>query len=127
MSQAPLGVVNHNGSIIIQGPENPCMGTIDADELLPADRLRTAALEGSITQIHRGDKHAAEGDTFEIEETTFELTDVTERRLGELTDEDARAEGSPDLEAYKNRIERTHGTEWDDDNTAFRHRFEPLE
>ena len=102
------------------------MAQIDADELLPADRLRTSALEGTITQLHRGDKHAEEGDTFEIEGTTFEVVDVTERRLGELTDEDARAEGSPDLEAYKRRIERTHDTTWDDDNTAFRHRFEPI-
>ncbi|ELY54186.1 hypothetical protein C491_20382 [Natronococcus amylolyticus DSM 10524] len=102
------------------------MGTIDASDLLPAERLRTSALEGEITQLHRGDKHAAEGDTFEIGGTTFELVKVTERRLGDLTDEDARAEGSSDLEAYKQRIERTHGTEWDDENTAFLHRFEPI-
>ena len=102
------------------------MAQIDADELLPADRLQESALEGTITQLHRGDKHAEEGDTFEIEGTTFEVVDVTERRLGEITDEDARAEGSSDLEAYKRRIERTHDTTWDDDNTAFRHRFEPV-
>ncbi|EMA37845.1 ASCH domain-containing protein [Halobiforma nitratireducens] len=102
------------------------MGTIDASDLLPAERLRTSALEGEITQLHRGDPHAEEGDTFEIDGTTFEVTEVTERRLGDLTDEDARAEGSPDLESYKRRIERTHGTEWDDDNTAFLHRFEPM-
>ncbi|MDG5760565.1 ASCH domain-containing protein [Natronococcus sp. A-GB1] len=102
------------------------MGTIDASDLLPAERLRTSALEGEISQLHRGDKHAAEGDTFEIEGTTFELVEVTERRLGDLTDEDARAEGSSDLEAYKQRIERTHGTEWNDENTAFLHRFEPI-
>ncbi|AFZ72710.1 ASCH domain-containing protein [Natronobacterium gregoryi] len=103
------------------------MGTIDADDLLPAERLRKSALEGEITQIHRGDPHASEGDTFEIDETTFEVVTVIERRLGDLTDEDARAEGSPDLAAYKRRIERTHDTEWDDEHTAFLHRFEPLE
>ncbi|MXV62601.1 ASCH domain-containing protein [Natronorubrum sp. JWXQ-INN-674] len=103
------------------------MGTIDADDLLPAERLREGALEDEITQIHRGDPHAAEGDTFEIRGTTFEIVEMTERRLGDLTDEDARAEGSPDLEAYKRRIERTHDTEWDDENTAFLHRFEPVE
>ncbi len=102
------------------------MATIDAADLLPAERLRTMALEGEITQLHRGDRHAAVGDTFEIDGTTFELLEVTERRLGELTDEDARAEGSPDLESYKRRIERTHGLEWDDDSTAVRHRFEPV-
>ncbi len=102
------------------------MGTIDASDLLPADRLRAAALEGDVTQLHRGDPHASVGDTFEIGDTTFEVVDVTERRLGDLTDEDARAEGSPDLEAYKRRIERTHDTTWDDENTAYRHRFEPV-
>ncbi|APW96919.1 hypothetical protein CHINAEXTREME_03655 [Halobiforma lacisalsi AJ5] len=102
------------------------MGTIDVADLLPAERLRTAALEGEITQIHRGDPHAAEGDTFEIADTTFEIREVTERRLGDLTDEDARAEGSPDLESYKRRIERTHDTEWDNEDTAYLHRFEPV-
>ncbi|MFP4174417.1 MAG: ASCH domain-containing protein, partial [Halobacteriales archaeon] len=45
--------------------------------------------------------------------------------LGELTDEDARAEGSPNLEAYKRRIEKTHDTTWDDGSTAYLHDFEP--
>jgi len=103
------------------------MSTIDAADLLPAERLRQLALEGEITQLHRGDPHAAEGDRFEIDGTTFEVTEVRERRLGELTDEDARAEGSPDLDAYRRRIERTHGLEWDDDHTATLHRFEPVE
>ncbi|NGM68518.1 ASCH domain-containing protein [Natronolimnobius sp. AArcel1] len=102
------------------------MGTIDASDLLPADRLQTAALEGEVTQLHRGDKHASEGDTFDIENTTFEVVEVREERLGELTDEDAQAEGSSDLEAYKDRIERTHDLEWDDDRTAVLHRFEPV-
>jgi hypothetical protein len=95
------------------------MTRIEADDLLPAQRLRDAAAEGEITQIHRGDRHAEEGDTFLIDGDEYELTEVRERRLGELTDEDARAEGSPSLKAYKKRIEETHGTTWDDDSTAF--------
>ena len=102
------------------------MARIDADDLLPAERLRNSVTEGEITQIHRGDKHADEGDTFVIDGDEYELIEVRERRLGELTDEDARAEGSPDLEAYKERIERTHGTTWDDDSTAYLHDFEPI-
>ncbi|ELZ42624.1 hypothetical protein C463_10785 [Halorubrum californiense DSM 19288] len=43
-----------------------------------------------------------------------------------MTDEDARAEGSPNLEAYKKRIERTHDTTWNDDDTAVIHRFEKV-
>jgi len=82
------------------------MARIDADDLLPAQRLRDAVAEGEITQIHRGDRHAEEGDTFVIDGNEYELVKVRERRLGEMTDEDARAEGSPDLEAYRNALRR---------------------
>lgn len=100
------------------------MSEIPAGELLPSDRLREMVLNGEVTQLHRGDEHASNGDTFDIEGTTFEVTEVETERLSDLSDEDARAEGSSDLESYKQRIERTHRTEWDDDRTAVLHRFE---
>jgi hypothetical protein len=103
------------------------MTRIEADELLPAERIRQAVLAGDVTQLHRGDRHASEGDRFEIDGVAFEVTTVRERRLGDLTDEDARAEGSPDLDAYRRRIERTHGLTWDDDDTAVLHRFRRVE
>jgi len=102
------------------------MTSIEADELLPAERLREAVVDGDITQLHRGDKHASEGDRFEIDDVVFEVTTVREQRLGEVTDEDARAEGSPNLDAYKKRIERTHDLTWDDDDTAVLHQFEKV-
>lgn len=103
------------------------MAVIDAADLLPSEGLRQAALVGDVTQLHRGDRHADVGDRFEIDGTTFEVTTVETERLGELTDEDARAEGSPNLEAYKERIERTHDTEWDDDTEVVLHEFEPAD
>ncbi|MFD1632821.1 ASCH domain-containing protein (plasmid) [Haloplanus ruber] len=102
------------------------MTTIEADELLPGEKIRQAVIAGDVTQLHRGDKHASEGDRFEIDDVIFEVTTVREERLGDMTDEDARAEGSPNLEAYKKRIERTHDTTWDDDDTAVLHRFEKV-
>jgi hypothetical protein len=102
------------------------MTTIEADELLPAEKIRQAVIAGDVTQLHRGDKHASEGDRFEIDGVVFEVTTVRKERLGDLTDEDARAEGSPDLEAYRKRIERTHDITWDDDDTAVLHRFEKV-
>ena len=61
--------------------------------------------------------------------TTFEVTDITHRTLGDLTDEDAQAEGSEDLDAYRKRLEHAHGDgfEWDDDADVVRHRFERRE
>ncbi|WP_137290982.1 ASCH domain-containing protein [Natronorubrum halophilum] len=101
------------------------MSELDPGELLPSDRMQTQALEGDVTQIHRGHRYAEEGDTFTIEETTFEVIDVTDRTLGDLTAEDARAEGMDDLEGYRRLLERAHDNfEWDDDSEIVRHRFE---
>jgi hypothetical protein len=86
----------------------------EPSELLPSDRMQARVLDGDVTQIHRGHQYAEEGDTFTIEGTTFEVVDVTERTLGDLTDEDAQAEGMDDLEAYRDLLERAH-------------RFEPAE
>ncbi|ELZ16380.1 ASCH domain-containing protein [Natrinema thermotolerans] len=101
------------------------MSELDPDELLPSERMREQALEGAVTQIHRGQQYADEGDTFVIDDTTFEVTAVRERTLGDLTDEDARAEGMDDLEGYRRMLDHAHENfEWDDDSDVVRHRFE---
>ncbi|PSQ21669.1 hypothetical protein BRD01_11345 [Halobacteriales archaeon QS_8_65_32] len=102
------------------------MTRIDAGTLLPNDRMQEMAAEGEITQIHRGHAYAEAGDTFDVNGTTFEVADVEERQLGDLTDEDARAEGASDLEGYRERLQHAHGDgfEWDDDADVVRHRFE---
>lgn len=104
------------------------MATIDADALLPNDRVKQAVLDGDVTQLHRGasNRYAEPGDSFTLEGTTFAVTSVDERTLGDMTDEDARREGSPSLAAYKERMERAHpgGFEWNDDADVLRYRFE---
>jgi hypothetical protein len=101
------------------------MATIDASTLLPNERVEQMALSGDLTQLHRGDRYADEGDTFTIDGVTFVVTGVDERTLGDLTDADARAEGSEDLAAYRRRLEAVHDSfEWDDDSPVVRHRFE---
>ena len=42
-------------------------------------------LNGEVTQLHRGDKHASTGDTFDIEGTAFEDIKVETDQLGDLT------------------------------------------
>lgn len=97
----------------------------DPAELLPSERMREQALDGDVTQIHRGHQYAAVGDTFTIDETTFEVSEVTDRTLGDLTDEDARAEGMDDLDAYRRLLERAHENfEWDDSSEVVLHRFD---
>jgi hypothetical protein len=100
------------------------MAHIDASVLLPNERVERMALDGDLTQLHRGDRYADEGDTFEVDGVRFVVTDVTERTLGDLTDADARAEGSDDLDAYRRRLEAVHDSfEWDDESPVVRHRF----
>jgi hypothetical protein len=102
------------------------MAEIDPTELFPNQHTIDAVVEGKMTQIHRGNPYADEGDTFEASGETFEIVDVTERKLGDMTDEDARREGSADLEAYKERMVKAHGGsfEWNEDATVYRHRIE---
>ena len=105
------------------------MTRIEADALLPNDRVRQAVLEGEVTQLSRGgsNRYAEPGDTFELDDTVFEVTAVEERTLGDLTDEDARREGSPSLDAYRVRMERVHpgDFEWDGTSEIRSYRFEP--
>jgi hypothetical protein len=99
---------------------------IDPGTLLPSERMLTQAADGEVTQIHRGQQYAEEGDTFEIDGIQFAVVEVSERTLGEMTDADARAEGARDLAHYREILERAHENfEWDDGSTVVVHRFEP--
>ncbi|GGN98407.1 MULTISPECIES: ASCH domain-containing protein [Haloarcula] len=101
------------------------MAHIDAGEILPNEHVQQMAAAGEVTQMHRGHQYAEEGDTFDIDGRRFEVTDVTHRTLGDLSDEDAQREGSEDLAAYRERLNRVHDEfEWDDDSEVVRHRFE---
>lgn len=106
--------------------EGPFMTEIDAEELFPNDRTLEAVRDGEMTQIHRGQQYASDGDSFEIDGHRFEVIDVTERTLGDMTDEDARREGSSDLAGYKERMKQAHSGEfeWNEDASVVRHRVE---
>ena len=105
------------------------MTEIDPTDVFPNERTVQAVADGEMTQIHRGQQYAEEGDTFEIDGNQFEVVDITERTLGDMTDEDARREGSADLEAYRERMVRAHGGEftWNEDADVVRHRVESVE
>jgi hypothetical protein len=104
------------------------MARIDAETLLPNEHVMQAVGNGEMTQMHRGQAYADVGDTFTVDGLEFEITEVEERQLGDLTDEDARAEGSQDLDAYRERLDRAHEHfEWDDAADVVRHRFAPAD
>jgi hypothetical protein len=55
------------------------MAHIDAGVLLPNERVERMALDGDLTQLHRGEQYADEGDTFEVDGVRIVVTAVEER------------------------------------------------
>ena len=102
------------------------MAHVDPDTLLPNDHVKQQVAAGEVTQLTRGQAYVDAGDTFALDGEKFEVTSVEELTLGDLTDDDAQREGSADLDAYKERLVRVHGGdfEWNDDADVVRHRFE---
>jgi hypothetical protein len=101
------------------------MATIDADDLFPSEHMLRGVSAGEVTQIHRGQQYADEGDRFEWDGEEFEVVEVRERKLGDLTDEDAQREGMEDMEQYREMLNRAHDDyEWDPDSDVVLHRIE---
>lgn len=101
-------------------PEKTC----SIDRLVTHEKLVSAALSGSKTQQRRDGIYGYPGEEFELDGVAFRMTDLRRQRLGEMTDDDARSEGYPGLEPYKQLILRMHqGMEWDEDHPVWVHEF----
>ena len=86
-----------------------------------------AILEGSKTQTTRRrlDPSIEEGRTVGASVTRFadlEIEEVVRRRLRDISEDDARREGAPSLEEFKEQWGRQYGS-WDDDETVYLIRF----
>lgn len=98
--------------------------TCEIDRLVRHPKLVAAALTGEKTQQRRDGLYAYPGETFVLEGVEFVVTGVDRQRIGDMTDEDAQAEGYPNLAMYKNVILQMHaGMQWDDDGLVWVHRF----
>jgi hypothetical protein len=98
--------------------------TCDITRLVSHPKLVAAAIAGTKTQQRRDGLYAYPDETFELEGIRFLVTSVERARLGDMTDADARAEGYPDLESYKQIILRMHaGMTWDEDGLVWVHSF----
>lgn len=102
-------------------PEKTC----DIDRLVRHPKLVEAAIAGNKTQQRRDGVYAYPGETFELEGTEFTITALERSTLGDMTDQDAQAEGYPSMAAYKDLILRMHaGMEWDGSHKVWVHKFE---
>jgi len=104
--------------------ENYPPKTCSIDRLVTHPKLVAATLAGTKTQQRRDGVYGWPGETFELEGITFIITDLSRQRLGDMTDEHARAEGYPNLEMYKDIILRMHaGMTWNADSLVWVHSF----
>jgi len=98
--------------------------TCSIDRLVTHPKLVAAAKAGLKTQQRRNGVYGWPGEEFELGGMAFVMTGLTRQRLGDMTDEDARAEGYPDLDRYKDIILKMHaGMTWDPDGLAWVHTF----
>lgn len=101
--------------------------TCDIDRLVRHQRLVDAALAGRKIQQRRNGVYAYPDETFELGGETFIITALERQPLGEMTEADARAEGFPDLQSYKQLIISMHkGMSWDETHLVWVHSFEKV-
>lgn len=101
-------------------PEKTC----SIERLVTQAKLVAAAKAGIKTQQRRDGVYAWPGESFELEGMKFIVTDLSRQRLGDMTDEDAKAEGFPGLASYKEIILKMHaGMTWNEDGLVWVHSF----
>jgi hypothetical protein len=108
-----------------------------SEELAPKtctiERLIT--IEDDIQRVIDGDKlvtrrngrYADLGEIMELKGKQFEVYKVYQQQLGEMSDEDAKAEGYADMESYKHFILSMHkGMPWIPTMKVWVHEFRPV-
>jgi len=102
-------------------PEKTC----DIERLVTHQRLVDAAIAGNKTQQRRNGVYGYPGESFQLEDETFVITSLVHQPLGEMTEQDALAEGFPNLEMYKQLIISMHrGMDWNPAHKVWVHSFE---
>ncbi len=101
-------------------PEKTC----EIDRLVRHPKLVAAAIAGQKTQQRRDGVYGWPDETFELDGVAFIITALERKTLADMTDDDAKAEGYPSLEAYKDLILKMHpGMTWDDNAKVWVHHF----
>jgi len=99
------------------------MGDIDIETLLPDPKLHSRIVMGRMAQLHRAECVAEVGDTFDVQGSTFEITDVTERTIEDINMSDVRSECATTPEKFVARLEAFDGS-IEEDDTLYRYEFE---
>lgn len=105
-------------------PEKTC----SIDRLVTHGKLVAAALSGSKTQQRRAGVYGYPGETFDLDGVTFVIDDLRQEQLGSMTEVEAKLEGYPSLEKYRDLILRMHpGMDWNEEFPVWVHEFSKAE
>lgn len=81
---------------------------LDINQLITREDMIEKVKTGKKTAIRRNNRYGDIGDTFKLADTMYELVNIYEQQLGDVTEENAKQEGFESLEAYKNSITSMH-------------------
>jgi N4-acetylcytidine amidohydrolase len=102
--------------------------TCSIDRLITMESDIKMVLAGEKTATRRNGRYADPGEIMTLEEKQFVIERVYSQSLGELTDEDARREGYPTVEEYKQSILAYHpGMPWLPQMRVWVHEFSPVQ
>ena len=102
--------------------------TCSIDRLITMESDIKMVLAGEKTATRRNGRYADPGEIMTLEGKQFVIEHVYSQSLGELTDEDARREGYPTVEEYKQSILAYHpGMPWLSQMRVWVHEFSPVQ
>jgi N4-acetylcytidine amidohydrolase len=102
--------------------------TCSIERLVTMESDVKKVLAGEKTATRRNGRYADPGEIMTLEGRQFVVERVYSQSLGELTDDDARREGYPTVEEYKQSILAYHpGMPWLPQMRVWAHEFRPLE
>ncbi len=102
--------------------------TCSIERLVTMESDVKKVLAGEKTATRRNGRYADPGEIMTLEGRRFVVERVYSQSLGELTDDDARREGYPTVEEYKQSILSIHpGMPWLPQMRVWVHEFRPLE
>jgi hypothetical protein len=102
--------------------------TCSIEKLVTMESDVKKVLAGEKSATRRNGRYADPGEIMTLEGRQFVVERVYSQSLGELTDDDARREGYPTVEEYKQSILAYHpGMPWLPQMRVWVHEFRPLE